>query len=144
MTGVSVVLAVRSNTPALMVTWDSSQSEVAISHYQVQYRVGTTSWMQAPDVTGSPPATTTYLEGLEAGTLYSVQVRAVSSIGNGAWSGTTSGSTYNSEYPGMNEIEVDYAVDLEPASIDKMVDLLVCLTATAHDKLNTSSLSTYF
>ena len=68
----------------------------------------------------------------------------MSSIGNGAWSGTTSGSTYNSEYPGMNEIEVDYAVDLEPASIDRMVDLLVCLTATAHDKLNTSSLSTYY
>ena len=107
MAGVSVVPAVRSNTPALMVTWDSSQSEVAISHYQVQYRVGTTSWMQAPDVTGSPPATTTYLEGLEAGTSYSVRVRAVSSIGNGPWSETTSRSTYNSEYSGMNGIEVD-------------------------------------
>ena len=107
MTGVSVTPAVRSNTPALMVTWDSSQSEVAISHYQVRYMTSSTSWMQAPNITGSPPATTTYLEGLEAGTLYSVQVRAVSSIGNGAWSGTTSGSTYNREYPGMNGIELD-------------------------------------
>ena len=108
MTGVSVAPAVRSNTPALMVTWDSSQSEVAISRYQVQYRVGATSWMKAPDITGSPPATTTYLEGLEAGTLYSVQVRAVSSIGNGPWSGTTSRSTYNSEYSRMNGSEVDH------------------------------------
>ena len=107
MTGVSVAAAVRSNAPALMVTWDSSQSEVAISHYQVQYMTSTTSWMQAPNITGSPPATTTYLEGLEAGTLYSVRVRAVSSIGNGPWSGTTSRSTYSSEYSGMNGSEVD-------------------------------------
>ena len=104
MTGVSVAPAVRSNAPALMVTWDSSQSDVAITHYQVQYMTSTTSWMQAPDITGSPPATTTFLEGLEAGTSYSVQVRAVSSIGNGAWSETTSRSTYSSEYPGTNRI----------------------------------------
>ena len=111
MTGVSVAPAVRSNAPALMVTWDSIESEVAISHYQVHYRTSSTPWMQAPDITGSPPATATYLEGLEAGTLYSVRVRAVSSIGNGPWSETTSRSTYNSEYSGMNGIEVHYTID---------------------------------
>ena len=107
MTGVSVAPAVRSNTPALMVTWNSSQSEVNISHYQVQYMTNSTPWMQAPDITGSPPATTTYLEGLEAGISYSVRVRAVSAIGNGTWSETRNGSTYNCEYSGMNGIELD-------------------------------------
>ena len=80
-----------------MVTWDTPQSDVAISHYEVQYERSGTQWKNTPVITGSPPATTTDLENLQAGTSYSVRVRAVSAIGNGDWSDDTMEMTYNSE-----------------------------------------------
>ena len=95
-TGVSLSKEVRSGAPALRVTWDTPQSDVAISRYEVQYRSGT-QWKNAPVITVSPPATTTDLENLQAGTSYSVRVRAVSPIGDGDWSGDTMMTTYNGE-----------------------------------------------
>ena len=76
-----------SATPALRVTWTPPQSDMAISHYQVEYRrSGTASWSSATPSSVVPPATSTILSGLDAGTDYSVRVRAVSEIGAGQWS----------------------------------------------------------
>ena len=93
-TGVSLVKEVRSGAPALRVTWDSPQSDVGITRYEVQYR-SVAQW--STPATVSPPATTTHLEGLQAGTSYSVRVRAVSAIGGGVWSDPEMETTYNSE-----------------------------------------------
>ena len=97
MTGVSLAKEVITGAPALRVTWDSPKSDVTITRYEVQYRTGS-QWMSAADVTGSPPPTTTYLESLQAGTLYSVRVRAVSDVGDGDWSNTAMETTYNSKW----------------------------------------------
>ena len=94
--GVSLSKEVRLGAPALRVTWETPQSDVAISRYEVQYRSGT-RWKNAPVITVLPPATTTDLENLQAGTTYSVRVRAVSAIGNGDRSSDTMEMTYNSE-----------------------------------------------
>ena len=96
-TGVSLTKDVRSGAPALRVTWDSPQSDVDITSYEVQYRSGG-RWRNAPTITVSPPATTTHLEGLQAGTSYSVRVRAVSAIGDGVWSDAEVETTYNCEW----------------------------------------------
>ena len=69
------------------MTWAIPQSDLAISQYQVQYRIsGTPSWSSAPPLSGSPPATSTALNGLNAGSEYNVRVRAMSAVGAGIWS----------------------------------------------------------
>ena len=85
--GVTLTKTVASGTPALRVTWTPPQSDLAISHYQVEYRSsGTASQSSATPSSVVPPATSTILSGLDAGTDYSVRVRAVSEIGPGQWS----------------------------------------------------------
>ena len=85
--GISLTKTVENGTAALMVNWTTPQSDVAISQYQVQYRrSGITSWNNATLLSGSPPATSTILPGLDAGTEYNIRVRAVSELGAGEWS----------------------------------------------------------
>ena len=99
MTGVSLFKAVRQERPTLIVTWTTPQSDVTITRYQVQYRRnGTTSWGSEAAVSGSPPATSAILTGLDAGTEYNVRVRAVSSAGDGEWSVEQTERTFGSEY----------------------------------------------
>ena len=87
-----------SGTPALRVTWTIPQSDLAISQYQVQYRrSGTTFWGSQVTISGSPPANPTILTGLDAGTEYTVRVRAVSEIGAGEWSVEQTGIISESE-----------------------------------------------
>ena len=82
----------------LKVTWTIPQSDVAISQYQVQYRgIGTTVWGNETVISGSPPANSTILTGLDAGTVYTVRVRAVSEIGAGEWSVEQTGIIAESE-----------------------------------------------
>ena len=90
-TGVTV--SVTSNQPSLRVTWSAPSSDRAIQHYQVDYRVGTSgSWSTwSPN----PTSTSVTLTGLQRGTSYQVRVRAVSDVGNGAWSNRISETTYN-------------------------------------------------
>ena len=96
MTGVAVSKAIRSEKPALSVTWTTPHSDVIISQYQVEYRRSGTNWRAASPV--SPGSTTsTLLEGLDAGIVYEVRIRAVSAIGNGTWSRVESEVTYMSE-----------------------------------------------
>ena len=96
MTGVAVSKAERLGKPALSVTWTAPQSDLPISHYQVEYRRSGTNWRAAMPV--FPGSTTfTLLEALDAGTVYEVRIRAVSAIGNGTWSRVESEVTYMSE-----------------------------------------------
>ena len=95
MTGVAVSKVIRSGKPALSVTWNTPQSDVTISQYQVEY-TNETNWRAAKLVSlGS--TTSTLLEALDAGTVYEVRIRAVSAIGNGTWSRVESETTYKSE-----------------------------------------------
>ena len=97
-TGIAVYKAISSAKPALRVTWNTPQSDVNISEYQVEYRSGT-KWRAAIPV--SPDSNTSaLLEALDAGTVYEVRIRAVSAIGNGTWSEVQSKTTYKSELCG--------------------------------------------
>ena len=81
------------------MTWTTPQSDLNISQYQVQYRrSGTNPWNSATPLSGSPPATSTILTGLNAGTEYNVRVRAVSSAGAGQWSVEQTERTFGSEF----------------------------------------------
>ena len=88
-----------TSAAALRVTWTTPQSDQNISQYQVQYRIsGTTSWSSATPLSGSPPATSTILTGLDAGTEYNIRVRAVSELGAGEWSVEQTERTFDSEF----------------------------------------------
>ena len=90
---------VESQAPALRVTWTTPQSDVAISQYQVEYRrSGTTSWDNATTLSVSSLVTSIILTGLDAGTEYTVRVRAVSAVGHGNWSVQQTGGTFCSEF----------------------------------------------
>ena len=96
--GVTLTKTVESQAPALRVAWTPPQSDLTISQYQVEYRrSGTTSWNNATTISGSPPVTSTLLTGLDAGTEYTVRVRAVSAVGHGNWSLEQTGRTSESE-----------------------------------------------
>ena len=98
MTGLSLYKAVKSNAPVLRVTWNTPQSNVTISQYNVQYRkIGATFWSSELAIPGSPPAAYAILTGLNAGTEYNVRVRAVSAVGDGNWSEEQSERTYMRE-----------------------------------------------
>ena len=85
--GVTLTKTVESQAPALRVTWTPPKSDVVISQYQVEYkRSGTASWDNATAIPVLPPATSTILTRLDAGTDYTVRVRAVSAVGHGNWS----------------------------------------------------------
>ena len=82
-----------------MVTWTVPQSDVNITQYNVEYRRnGTTSWSSQVIISGSPPATSTILTRLDAGTEYNVRVRAVSAVGAGEWSVEQTEITFDSEF----------------------------------------------
>ena len=87
---------VTSNQPSLRVTWSAPSSDCTIQHYQVDYRVGTSSsWSTwSPN----PTSTSVTLTGLQSGTTYQVRVRAVSDVGYGEWSNIVSGTTYDGTY----------------------------------------------
>ena len=88
--------SVTSNQPSLHVIWSAPSSNRTIQHYQVDYRVGTSSsWSTwSPN----PTSTSVTLTGLQGGTTYQVRVRAVSDVGNGEWSNTVSRITYDGMY----------------------------------------------
>ena len=95
---------VTSNQPSLRVTWSAPSSERTIQHYQVDYRVGTSSsWSRwSPN----PTSTSVTLTSLQRGTTYPVRVRAVSDVGNGEWSNTVSETTYDGMYRRFKNIHI--------------------------------------
>ena len=97
--GVTLTKTVESHAPALRVTWTPSQSDVAISQYLVEYRSsGTASWNNATTLSVSSLVTSTILTRLNAGTEYTVRVRAVSAVGHGNWNVEQTGRTFCSEF----------------------------------------------
>ena len=91
--------AVSSGRPALGVTWTAPSSERIITKYQVRYAIKNTFW-STKDVT----STSITLERLSAGAIYDIQVRAVSDVGAGQYSQTSTETTYR----GMNFIAIIY------------------------------------
>ena len=97
--GVTLTKTVESQAPALRVAWTPPQSDLTISQYQVEYRrSGIMSWDNATTLSGSSLVTSTILTGLDAGTEYTVRVRAVSAAGHGNWSVEQTGRTFCSEF----------------------------------------------
>ena len=87
------VSAVDGSSDSLSVTWTAPDNtgRPDIESYDLQYRKGTTgNFADGPqDVTG--PRTT--IGGLDADSLYQVQVRATNDEGDSAWSSAGSGTT---------------------------------------------------
>ena len=82
----------------LQVTWNQPTSDRPIQHYEVQYRKqGVSSWTS---VTPNPTTRQTTISNVDKGSVYNVQVRAVSDVGSGQWGSVTSQMTYG----GMNII----------------------------------------
>ena len=79
---------------ALTVSWDEPDNPSAspiknpIVQYQVQWKSGTEDWdaTSRQAVTELPPARSHTITGLTKGTEYTVRVRALSSVDDGAWS----------------------------------------------------------
>lgn len=80
-----------------MVTWTAPQSDMAIIRYQVRYgKRGIKGW-DTHTVSGSPPPTVTYLEGLSLGVTYDVRLQAESAIGLGNFSEVQTATAYDGE-----------------------------------------------
>ena len=84
--------AVSSRDAALYVSWTApGAGGSAITHYDVQYRQGTSGpWTPANDV--QAPARSTTIRGLTNGQAHQVQVRAVNAVGDGDWSDSAPGT----------------------------------------------------
>ena len=85
--------------PALRVTWIAPSSDCTITKYQLQYGIRNTRWSTKDVISRSIT-----LEGLSAGAIYDIQVRAVSDVGAGQYSQTSTETTYH----GMNSIAKIY------------------------------------
>ena len=76
----------------LRVTWNQPTSDRPIQRYEVQYRKqGVSSWTS---VTPNPTTRQTTIRNVDKGSVYNVQVRAVSDVGSGQWRSATSQRTY--------------------------------------------------
>ena len=95
--GLSVTQTAVSGKPALRVSWSRPQSDATITRYEVQYRVSNSGSWATMRMTGTSSLTTT-LTTLVAGRSYDVQVRAVSSFGNGAYSSVQAKKLDRGEY----------------------------------------------
>ena len=83
--------------PALRVKWTTPQSDFTILRCKVQYKIQSSRAWSDTEMLVSPPATSTILTRLEAGTRYSVRVKAMSNIGEGIWSMAEINTTYRGE-----------------------------------------------
>ena len=86
--------------PALRVNWTTPQSDFTILQYKVQYKIQSSEAWGDAEILVSPPATSTIMTILEAGTRYNVRVRAMSTIGEGIWSMVEGNTTYRRELVG--------------------------------------------
>ena len=76
----------------LRVTWNQPSSDRPIQYYEVQYRKqGVSNWTS---VTPNPTTRQTTIRNVDKGSVYNVQVRAVSDVGSGQWKSATSQRTY--------------------------------------------------
>ena len=95
----------------LQVTWNQPTSDRPIQHYEVQYRKqGVSRWTS---VTPNPTTRQTTIRNVDKGSVFNVQVRAVSDVGSGQWRSATSQRTHG----GMN-------------IISNLICLIVCVSNT--------------
>ena len=72
-------------TSSITVSWRAPESDREITHYELRWRpVGAESWTVIPEIASSE--INYEISGLQAGTEYEAQVRAVSAAGPGEWS----------------------------------------------------------
>ena len=80
----------------LQVTWNQPTSERTIQRYEVQYKKQSVfSWTS---VTPNPTTRQTTIRNVDTGSVYNVQVRAVSDVGSGQWGSAISQRTYRGNY----------------------------------------------
>ena len=79
----TAVTAATAGSGSVAVSWSAPASSSSITSYTVTPFVGTTAGTPVT-VSGSPPATSTTLNGLTNGTTYTFSVTATSAVGNGA------------------------------------------------------------
>ena len=102
--------AIRSVTPgagSLAVVWStpSQNGGSAITGYDLRHlpsdatSKGDSNWTVAQDVWPGSGALSYELTGLDGGTQYDLQVRAVNAAGDGSWSATATGTTTAGESP---------------------------------------------
>ena len=90
------LVIVNPRDAALHVDWEApSDGGSTITHYDVQYRAGTSgAWTQTrvPPTATEPVPTDMTISSLSNGAAYQVQVRACNTHGCGAWSDTATGT----------------------------------------------------
>ena len=89
---IQITQTVSNGMTNFQVTWNQPTSDRPIQHYEVQYRKqGVSSWTS---VTPNPTTRQTTIRNVDKGSVYNVQVRAVSDVGSGQWESATSQRTY--------------------------------------------------
>ena len=99
--GAPTIDAVTTTTKTLTVTWSPPPDDggATISAYNLRYtegdptNVSDASWTSRRVWTSGPGALRHVVRGLRDGTLYTVQVKAVNSVGAGGWSDSEAGTT---------------------------------------------------
>ncbi len=135
-----------SSDRRLAVYWQAPQNNggAAVTGYDVQYK---TSAANDQAATGSDPATgwvdarhsgtdlSHWISGLTNGTTYNVRVRAVNSLGAGAWSATASAAPVSAAPPvslaavgiaasdGTPGIKISYGTDAQVTDVDFIVQV---------------------
>lgn len=92
MSGVSAVRGVSSGRPIIRITWSPPESDKPVEKYYLQYRQATSNWT---GITLNHAETSTVLSGLDKGTVYHMQVRAISIAGPGPFSDLQQVITYD-------------------------------------------------
>ena len=121
-------LTVTAGNASLQVAWVApSAGDRPITHYDLQYRAGTSGdWTLVEDIT----LTSYTITGLTNGTSYQVQVRAVSEVGDGAWSDSATGTPSAgapgpgpSPGPGTTPTPIEDCGSIAPGALAKPRDL---------------------
>ena len=119
---------VSARNAGLYVQWTApSAGDQPITHYDLQYRAGTSGdWTLVEDIT----LTSYTITGLTNGTSYQVQVRAVSEVGDGAWSDSATGMPSagapgpgTSPGPGTTPTPIEGCGSIAPGALAKPRDL---------------------
>ena len=92
MSNIQITQRVSNRMINLTITWNQPTNDRPIQRYEVQYREqGVSSWTS---VTPNPTTRQTTIRNVDKGSVYNVQVRAVSDVGSGQWRSATSQRTY--------------------------------------------------
>ena len=92
---VSLQNSVVSSNPAISISWTKPPSDRTILHYEVQYKINTTSTWSVLSLNISTTSAT--LKTVQLGSAYEIRVRAVSDLGSGVWSEVANIVTINSK-----------------------------------------------